>query len=127
MVSNKEMISIILNALTDEQGNLVSNGEEEAIPFNNLRTLCKIKENRVKGQNDEEPRKRSQTNTEGRRKFGIFGPQKKKKKMAKAQCIDVKNMCTIKEIVLKGTITKEIKKKPILPNKWKNLKQRSLK
>jgi len=59
MVSNNEMISIILNALTNEKCNLVFNKEEEAIPFNNLWTLCNIEENRLKVQYDEEPRKRS--------------------------------------------------------------------
>ncbi|MCY6488218.1 hypothetical protein, partial [Actinobacillus pleuropneumoniae] len=71
MVSDKEMISVVLNALTDEQGNLISNKEEEAkaIPLTNLWTLCKIEEKRLKGQYDEEPRKRSRSVTKGKRKF----------------------------------------------------------
>jgi len=42
--------------------------------------------------------------------------------------MDAKNIGIKEEIVLKlkGTITREIRKKPILPKKWKNLKQRSL-
>ena len=35
MVYDKEMISVILNALTDEQGNLISTKEEEAVPSSN--------------------------------------------------------------------------------------------
>lgn len=40
----------------------------------------------LKGQYDEEHRKRSQTITKGKRKFDKFGPQKKKKKIAKVRC-----------------------------------------
>jgi len=43
MVSNNEMISIILNELNDEKGNPISTREEEAIPFIKLWSLCKTK------------------------------------------------------------------------------------
>ena len=50
MIFDKEMITIVLNALIDEQGNLVSKAyeEEKAIPFNNLWSLCKSEEHRLK-------------------------------------------------------------------------------
>lgn len=48
MVSKKEMISIILNELTDEQGNLISTNEEEAIPFIKLWSLYKEAADRMK-------------------------------------------------------------------------------
>jgi len=63
--------------------------------------------------------------TKGKGKFGKFGPQKKGKNMAiRCSAMDVKNMGTIEEIVLnlKGTITRETRKKLMLPKKWKNLK-----
>lgn len=48
MVSENEMIYIILNALTNEQGNFVSIDEEEVIPFIKLWSLCKAEEDRMK-------------------------------------------------------------------------------
>jgi len=86
MISDKEMISIILNALIDEQGNLISNKEGEAIPFIKLWSLCKTKEERLKGESDKRSNERDQTVTKGKGEFGKFGPQKKKKNMAKVQC-----------------------------------------
>lgn len=41
MAYDNEIISIILNALTDEQGNLIFVREEEVIPFIKLWSLCK--------------------------------------------------------------------------------------
>jgi len=52
MVYDKEMISIILNALIDEQGNVISTKEEEAIPFIKLWSLYKEEEDRLKKESD---------------------------------------------------------------------------
>ena len=41
-----EIILIVLNALTDEQGNNVYE-DKKAIPFNNSWFLCKIEEDRL--------------------------------------------------------------------------------
>lgn len=53
-MSDREMITIVLNALPDEWGNFVSNiyGKKETTPFNNLWSLFKIKETRLKAKND---------------------------------------------------------------------------
>lgn len=66
--------------------------------------------------------------TKRKGKFGKFGPRRKGKTWLRFSAMDVKNMGTIEEIVLnlKRTIIREIRKKPILPKKWKNLRRRSL-
>ena len=60
MVSDKEMISVILNALTNEQGNLISTKEEEAIPFIKLWSLCKAEKDRLKKVSDKRSNERDQ-------------------------------------------------------------------
>lgn len=60
-------------------------------------------------------------------KFGKFGPRKRKKKMAKINAMDVKNMGITRKIVLSSrrTITIGEDRKPISPEKWRKLKRRS--
>lgn len=45
-----------LNALTDEQGSLISTKEEESIPFIKLRSLCKAEEDRLKKETEKKIR-----------------------------------------------------------------------
>ena len=49
-MSNKEISTIVLNALPEEWGNFTSSiyGKKEATPFNELWSLCKIEETSVK-------------------------------------------------------------------------------
>ena len=53
-MSNKEMTTVVLNALPEEWGNFTSNiyGKKEAIPFKDLWSLCKIEETRLKAKID---------------------------------------------------------------------------
>ena len=48
--SDKELTTIVLNALPEESSNFTSSiyGKKEATPFNELWSLCKIKETRLK-------------------------------------------------------------------------------
>ena len=50
IMSDKEMTTVVLNALPDEWGNFISSiyGKMEATPFNELWSLCKIEETRLK-------------------------------------------------------------------------------
>lgn len=87
MVSDNEIISINLNALTDEKGNLISCSEEEVIPFIKLWSLCKEKEYRLKKQSKKISNKRDQSMIRRKGKFGNIDPTKKKKNnMAKEIC-----------------------------------------
>jgi len=87
MVSDNEMIFVILNALNDEQGNLISTEEEEAIPFIKLWSLYKAEEDRMKKESDKRSDRRDQLVTRRKGKFGKFGtPKKKRKNMAKERC-----------------------------------------
>lgn len=65
MIFDKEILSIVLIALTDEQGNLVSNAHKDknVIPFNNLWFLCKIEEDKLKAKSDEGPADHSMSTT----------------------------------------------------------------
>lgn len=80
------MIFFILNALTNEQGNLISTKEEEFIPFIKLWSLCKVEEDRLKKLSNKRSDEMDQVVTKIKGKLGKFGPQKKKKNMAKEQC-----------------------------------------
>ena len=53
-MSNKEMTTIVLNVLPEEWGNFTSSiyGKKEATPFNELWSLCKFKETRLKAKID---------------------------------------------------------------------------
>lgn len=86
MVSDNEMIPAILNALNDEQGNLIFTMEKEAIPFSKLCSLCKAEEDRLKKESKKRSDKRDQSVTRRKGKFGKFDPRKKKKNMAKERC-----------------------------------------
>jgi len=61
MVSDKEMIFVILNAFTDEKGNLISNKEDEAIPFIKLWCLWNPKEYRFNKESDTRSDKRDKS------------------------------------------------------------------
>ena len=53
-MSDKEMTTVVLNALPKEWGNFVSSiyRKKEAIPFKDLWSLCKNEEFRLKAKND---------------------------------------------------------------------------
>jgi len=53
-MSNKEMTTVVLNALLEEWSNFTSSiyGNKEANPFKDLWSLCKIEKTRVKAKTD---------------------------------------------------------------------------
>ena len=90
-MSNREMTTMVLNALPEEWGNFTSSiyGKKEATPFQDLWSLCKIEESRLKAKSYMSTGEQNQpyaAMTKRKGKFGKFGPQKKKKNMAKIQC-----------------------------------------
>lgn len=91
IMSNKEMTIVVLNALPKEWGKFTSSiyGKKEATPFSNLWSLCKIEETGPKAKTDVGANEKNQayaTMTKRKGNFGTFGPQKKKKNVAKVQC-----------------------------------------
>lgn len=77
----------MLNALPEEWGNFTSSiyGKKKATPFNELWSLCKIEETRLKSKiyvrsNEQAQAFASMAKIKG--KFGKFGPRKKKKNMS---------------------------------------------
>ena len=83
-MSEREMTTIVLNAVLEEQGKFTSSiyGKKESIPFNEIWSLCKIEETRFKAKSDVGPSEQVQAFVAMARrkgKFGKFGPQKKKK------------------------------------------------
>jgi len=132
VMSDREMTTIVLNALPEEWGNFISSicGKKEATPFQDLWSLCKIEESRLKAKFDVGVGEKNQayaTMTKRKGKFGKFGPPKKKKNMAKIQCYGCQELGTIEEIVLSSirTIRKEEEKKTTSLRKWRKLKGRS--
>ena len=90
-MSDKEMTTIVLNALAEEWGNFTSSiyGKKEATPFQDLWSLCKIEETKLKANTNVGSNEQNQayaTMTKRKGKFEKFGPQKKKKNMVKFQC-----------------------------------------
>lgn len=83
MVFDNKIISVIINALIDEQGNLISTREEEAIPFIKLWSLCKAEEDMLKNESNKRSYRRNQLVTRRKRKFGNFVPLEKRMNMAK--------------------------------------------
>ena len=89
-MSDKEMTTVVLNTLLEEWGNFTSRlyGKKETTPFQDLWSLCKIKETRLKEKVDVGPSKLNQayaTITRRKGKFGKFGPSRKKN-MDKIRC-----------------------------------------
>lgn len=84
-VSDNEILSVILNALTNEQGNLMATREEEAIPFIRLWSLCKAEGDRMKNESDERSERRKQLVSKQKERFGKFDTPKEKKNMAKVR------------------------------------------
>ena len=85
---DKEMTTIVLNALPEEWGNFTSSnfGKKEATPFNELWSLCKIEGTILKAKNYVGSNEKTQAYAAmAMRKgtFGKFGPQRRKKNMAK--------------------------------------------
>ena len=90
-MSDKEMTTMVLNALPDEWGNFISSiyGKKESTSFSELQSLCKIEETEVKAKSDVGPSEQVQAfaaMAKRKGKFGKFGPQKKKIDMSKIQC-----------------------------------------
>lgn len=90
VMSDREMTIVVLNALLEEWGNFTSSiyVKKEATPLNELCSLYKIEETRLKakdyvGSKDQA----SATMAKRRGKSGKFGPQRKgKRDMSKIQC-----------------------------------------
>ena len=78
-MSDKEMTTVVLNALLEEWGNFTSiiYGKKEATPFQDLWSLCKIEETRLKAKIDVGSSEQYQAYAamaKRRRKSGKFGP-----------------------------------------------------
>ena len=131
---DREMTTVVLNALPKEWGDFTLSiyGTKEATPFQDLWSLCKIEESRLKAKSGVGAGEKNQayaTMTRRKGKFGKSSSQKKKRDMSKrSNAMGVKTMGTRKEIVLRSrrTITKEEEKKPTSPRKSRKLKRRSL-
>ena len=90
-MSDREMITVVLNALPEEWGIFTSSiyGEKEVTPFQDLWSLCKIEESRLKEKSYIESGEQNQayvTMTKRKGNFGNFGSRKKKRDMSKVQC-----------------------------------------
>ena len=88
-MSHREMTTVVLNALPEEWGNFTSSiyGKKEATPFQDLWSLHKIEESRLKAKSDvgaSEPNQAYATMTRRKGKFGKSGSRKKD--MTKIQC-----------------------------------------
>jgi len=91
VMSNREIITVVLNALPEEWGNFTSSlyGKKETTPFQDIWSLYKIKETRLKAKINVGPSEQNQayaTMTRRKGKFGKFGPSKKRKNMDKIRC-----------------------------------------
>ena len=69
---DREMTTIVLNALPDEWGNFVSSiyGKKETTQFNDLWSLCEIEETRLKAKNDVGSSEQTQSSEAMERKKG---------------------------------------------------------
>lgn len=88
VMSDREMTTVVLNALPEEWGNFTSSiyRKKEATPLQDLWSLCKIEETRLKEKIDvgsNEPNQAYAAMSRRKGKFGKFGPQKRKKNMDK--------------------------------------------
>ena len=86
VMSDIEMIIVVLNALPEEWGSFTSSlyGKKEATPFQDLWSLCKIEETRLKAKADTEPSEENHAFAASYRKkgrFEKFGPQNKRRNM----------------------------------------------
>ena len=88
---DREMTTIVLNALLEEWGNFLSSiyGEKEVTPFNELWSLWKIEETKLKekydvGSNEQNQAFSAMAKIKG--KFGKFGPHNWRKNLEKVQC-----------------------------------------
>ena len=83
-------------------------GKKEATPFQDVLSLCKIEETRLKatidiGSNEENQAYAAMSR---RRRFGKFGPQKKRRNMDKIRCYGCNELGHNRKLML--------------PKKWKN-------
>ena len=88
---DREMTTIVLNALPEEWGNFTSRiyGNKEATPFNELWSFCKIEETKIKEKSDLGSNEKTQaffSMAKRKGKFWKFGRQKRKNNMSKIQC-----------------------------------------
>ena len=88
---DREMTRMVLNALSEGWGNFTSSiyGKKEATPFQDLWSIRKIEETRLKakidiGSNEENQAYASMSRRKGR--FDKFGPQKKMRNIDKMRC-----------------------------------------
>ena len=84
------MTVVVLNALPEEWSNFTSSiyAKKKATMLNELWSLCKIKETRLKAKDDMGSKEQAFVTMAKRKgKFGKFGPQRKgKRDMSKVQC-----------------------------------------
>ena len=88
---DSDITTMVLNALPEEWGNFTSSiyGKKKAIPFQDLWSLCKIEETRLKAKVDTGLSEGNQAFAAISRKkgrFGKFGPHNKRRNMDKVQC-----------------------------------------
>ena len=100
-MSDKEMTTVVLHALPKGWGSFTTSiyGKKEATPFQDVWSLCKIEETKLKekidmGSNEENQDYAAMTRRKGR--FGKFCPQRKRRNMDKIQWM---NLGTIRRIV----------------------------
>ena len=108
---DKETTTIVLNALYDEWVNFVSSiyGKKEATPFNELWSLCKIEETRLKAKSDvrsSEKLKHVQLWLERKGRLGrLFLRKKISLTCQRSNAMSVMNMGTLRAIVLNSRRT----------------------
>jgi len=76
-MSDKEMTTVVLNALPEDWGNFTSSiyAKKEATPLSEIWSLCKIEETRHKAKDDVGSKEQAfATMAKKKGKFGKFGP-----------------------------------------------------
>ena len=90
-MSDSEITTVVLNALPKEWGNFTSSlyGKKEATPFQDLWSLCKIEETRLKAKADigsSEGNQAFAAISKKKGRLGKFGPHNKRRNMDKVRC-----------------------------------------
>ena len=118
VMSDGEILTMVQNALPKEWGSFTSsiNGKEEAMPFQNLWSLCKIEETRLKSKIDIGSSKGNQAFAamSRRNKDSVnLVPRIKEELWTRYDALDVMNLGIIKGIVLNLERTRGKRKKPM--------------
>jgi len=114
VMSDREVTTAVLNALPERWGNFTPSiyGKKEATPFQDLWSLCKIEETRLKakvdiGSNEENQAYVAMSRRKGR--FEKLCPQKKRRKMDKTQCYGYNELGHYKKDCPKSNKGKSVK------------------